>query len=192
MARGWTYTQCLVETEATYTRFPGVMGKDRVIRMHSSSSRLQTRHTHIHTHRELSISWISNTWPRVQQAFLESLGLVNKFVKSVLEQQRPTPRDSFVILSLPCARSCESIMFTVASRKKKFWNVPWKLKTLEKWFKILGKLFFYFFFFFFSFSSQTIVRKYTIILWYCNYRRCDRYLQIKNQMIRSCTNYTKD
>lgn len=124
VARGWTYTQCLVETEATYTRFPGVMGKDRVIRMHSSSSRLQTRHTRAHT--ELSISRISNTWPRVQQAFLESLGLVNKFEKSVLEQQRPTPRDSFVILSLPCTRSCESIiMFTAASRKKKFWrSVP--------------------------------------------------------------------
>lgn len=53
MARGWTYTQCLVETEATYTRFPGVMGKDRVIRMHSSSSRLQTRHTHTHTQRAI-------------------------------------------------------------------------------------------------------------------------------------------
>lgn len=49
--RGWTYnTQCLVETEATYTRFPGVMGKDRVIRMHSSSSRLNKRDIRAHTH----------------------------------------------------------------------------------------------------------------------------------------------
>lgn len=111
--RGWTYnTQCLVETEATYTRFPGVMGKDRVIRMHSSSSRLNKRdiRAHMHTRGESYRFLGSRTRDRAYNKPSSNLSAsVNKFVKSVLEQRGPTPRDSFVILSLPCARSCESM-----------------------------------------------------------------------------------
>lgn len=164
VARGWTYTQCLVETEATYTRFPGVMGKDRVIRMHSSSSRLQTRHTRAHT--ELSISRISNTWPRVQQAFLESLGLVNKFEKSVLEQQ-PTDSSRFFCHPLASLYSLvwkyNNVYRSEQEEKvlKKRSLLPWKMKNLEKCFKILGKLFssFLSFFFFFLLVETKFIEK---------------------------------